>query len=520
MKFDDAVEAIRTIPDLRRIAGAHVVDHRQLTDDELRGALNKVKPQYFHEETILSNLERALYRDPRSDYRVLSRIILVDILLDQYEFTLPFTRTEELVIAFEQFIVNRSNEIELVDIAAGNKESQRYRNLDLYNYVLEVAWENENTKSPDEVNLLRKLRDRLNINETDHRTMEAKLGRFPKNSNELHNRTEINKVRQYLHGMGLLFAIRQEDGVDADVIPEEIAAPLRGILGLEIRSESYRELLAYRPLRRKAHLTEILERCEVEFARYDTIDALADRVFQCIPPSKAISSNSPRYGLNSDQLAAWCRTLSMSPSGSMEERVTRIIAHFDQLRPTMKTEPSERARWYDFFEQLAHRNYDTLRAQHVIDKDLEIESKFEEATRYLFAEKLNHTPLQQRGSNHPDGLLSLQTNYLMWDNKSKESPVNLRDHIGQFDSYMNQADKPVPIFLVVGPEFTTESEAEAVRYHAQHFDRNVTLITATELQRLAEEWSSNQNKNRDEPFPLGLLAATGRFDRDKLGKLT
>ena len=108
----------------------------------------------------------------------------------------------------------------------------------------------------------------------------------------------------------------------------------------------------------------------------------------------------------------------------------------------------------------------------------------------------------------------------MWDNKSKESPVNLRDHIGQFDSYMDQADKPVPIFLVVGPEFTPESETEAIRYHAQHFDRNVTLITAAELQRLAEEWSSNQHKNRDEPFPLGLLAATGRFDRDKLGKLT
>ena len=204
----------------------------------------------------------------------------------------------------------------------------------------------------------------------------------------------------------------------------------------------------------------------------------------------------------------------------MEERVKRIIAHFDQLRPTLKVETNERVRWYDFFDHLAHRAYDTLRAQHVIDKDLEIESKFEEATRYLFAEKLNHTPLQQRGSNHPDGLLSLQTNYLMWDNKSKESPVNLRDHIGQFDSYMNQADKPVPIFLVVGPEFTTESEAEAVRYHAQHFDRNVTLITATELQRLAEEWSSNQNNNRAEPFSLVFLAATGRFDRDKLGKLT
>jgi hypothetical protein len=37
---------------------------------------------------------------------------------------------------------------------------------------------------------------------------------------------------------------------------------------------------------------------------------------------------------------------------------------------------------------------------------------------------------------------------------------------------------------------------------------------------LAEEWSSPQHKNRETPFPLGLLGASGRYDRRKLGKLT
>ena len=108
----------------------------------------------------------------------------------------------------------------------------------------------------------------------------------------------------------------------------------------------------------------------------------------------------------------------------------------------------------------------------------------------------------------------------MWDNKSKESPVSLRDHIRQFDGYMDQADKPVPVFIVIGPSFTEESESEAVRYHAQHFDRAISLITADELKLLAEEWSTPENKRREEPFPLGLLATTGRFKRDRLGKLT
>lgn len=59
-----------------------------------------------------------------------------------------------------------------------------------------------------------------------------------------------------------------------------------------------------------------------------------------------------------------------------------------------------------------------------------------------------------------------------------------------------------------------------MKYHAEHFDRSIVLITAAELKALAEEWSSPQHKNRETPFPLGLLAASGRFDRRKLGKLT
>ena len=83
--------------------------------------------------------------------------------------------------------------------------------------------------------------------------------------------------------------------------------------------------------------------------------------------------------------------------------------------------------------------------------------------------------------------------------------------------------KPVPVFIVIGPEFTddseADSEAEALRYHAKHIDRNLALITAKDLRLLAEEWSSAGNKSRDESFPLGLLSSTGRFDRRRLGRL-
>ena len=518
MKFDDVTSAIGTLTDLRRVAGAHVVDHRQLADKELRDAIIKVKPQYLHEDTVKGNLEQALYQDPRTEYRVLSQLLLEDVLLNQYGFSLSFSQTEEHVIGAAQAIINQSNETGLLEMACGNKSSQLYHDLEVYICVLTVAWENQNTKSPDEVNLLRNLRSRLHISDLDHRLLEAKLGKYPKPANELPTRSDIQAVRRYLQGLGLLFPVRQSDEIDRDVIPEELAAVMRRILEVELRTESYRELMTHRPLRSKSHPTDILARSGVEFRRHDTIDNLVDRVIRHVPPSKAVASSSPRFGLNSEQLAAWCRKLGISASGSIEERVARIIAHFDQLRPQEEAEPDERARWYEFYEELARRDYDALRSQHVIDKDIEIEAKFEEATRYLFARKLKHTPLQQAGTNHPDGLLSLQNMYLMWDNKSKEGPVHLKEHLAQFDNYMEHADKGVPVFLVIAPEFTEESESEAIRYHSQHFNRNIVLITSGELKELAEEWASETNKNREEPFPLGLLAATGRFDRRRLGK--
>ena len=520
MRFNDVVDAIWRTTELRRVAGAHVVDHRQLTNDELKAAIKKARLQYLHEETVKDSLDSVMYKTPESSLRVLSRLILVDVLLNQYDFELPFSETEERVLSREQSVIDRSNEIELVDLGCLSRKSTRYDNIDLYRFVLDVAWENEDQTSPDEVNLLRKLRGRLGITESDHRLIESKLGKYPKRSNELHTRTEISAARKRLQSIGLLFSIRRDDDVAVDIIPDELARVMRKILKIELRLDSYRALMEHRPLRRKAHLASVLERSGVEYNPADPVDLLVNRVIEYVSPSQAVSSASPRYGLNNEQLAAWCRELNETVSGTMEERLRRVISHFDQLRPRIEKEVDERANWYVYYEQFAAREYDTLRSEHLIDKDLEIETKFEQATEYLFDDKLKHTPLHQAGTNHPDGLLSLGSNYVMWDNKSKESPVSLKDHIRQFDAYINNADKPVPIFLVIGPSFTPDSDSEAVRYHARHFDRNISLITAHELKSLAEEWSSEENKRREEPFPLGMLAGTGRFDRERIGKIS
>jgi len=520
MKFDDAVMSVGTVPDLRRIAKAHVVDHRNLDEEELRKALIKVKPQYLHFETVQGNLETAFYRNDSIDYRTLSQIIIYDVLLNEDAYMLNSSETEEKVMAIEQNIVNRSNELELKDLASSSDE-QKQKDLELYFFILKVAWEYEDAKSPDEVNLLRKFRNKLNISEIDHKVLEAKISKFPKPNNDIHTRGEIQKVRRYLQELGLLFLIRDEKGNNFDMIPEELAKVMNQALNKEIKDPNYAILLRHKLVNKKNFLRNALEKANISYQHKLTLDELVDKVIKHIPPSQLLGGVTSRDGLSSDDLHKWCSELDLQVGGTKKERIERIISYYDSLRQTAPIVEDERVVCYEMYEELAFRDQSVLRAHNIINKDIEIEAKFEEATSYLFQYKLNHVPLKQAGSNNPDGLLSFKDMYVMWDNKSKEYPgqVNLKDHIKQFHEYMENADKQVPIFLVIAPDFTEDSEVEAFNYTADNLNRNIVLITARELKDLAEEWSDSENKRHDEPFPLGLLARSGRFDRRVLGDI-
>ena len=513
MKFDETIDAIGTQKDLRRVASAYVVDYRNLNETETKEALRKVKPQYLHYDNIATNLYNAFYNNDSPNLRALSQLIIREILLNEDGFILKAHETEERVMSLEQKIINRSNEIDISDLAA-RANMQRKNDLELYYFVLQVAWEYQNTKSPDEVNLLLKLRNKLNIHEIDNWIMEAKLGKFPKPNNELHNRGEIREARRFLHGLGILFPVRTEKDGDLDVIPEELALQIRNILKKEIKEPNYHMLVRHKLVFRKSFLTATLEKSSCCFNPGDTLNTLAEKVILNIQPSVLLGGTGFRDGLSTEDLHKWCFELNLPVSGTKQERIERIINYYDSLRQTTPQPEDNRVIWYDVYEKLAFRDYSTLRAQNIITKDNEIESKFEEATAYLFQHRLNHTPLKQVGANSPDGLLSFKDMYVMWDNKSKESPglVNLKDHIKQFHEYMEKANKQVPIFFVIAPAFTEESELVAIKYTSEHLNRNIVLITAEELKCLAEKWSNSTNERHDEPFPLGLLARAGRFN--------
>src|SRR6187402_866872 len=136
MKFEDGIRRVTSITDLRRVARAHVVDHRQLSNEQLADAIIKSKAQYVDRASLESAVDSLMRQEPRQDARALARVFLVDVLLQQYDTQLPIDETDEWTIEFEQSIVDRSNETDLTELACGDKDSKRYHDLELYKFVL------------------------------------------------------------------------------------------------------------------------------------------------------------------------------------------------------------------------------------------------------------------------------------------------------------------------------------------------------------------------------------------------
>ena len=200
--------------------------------------------------------------------------------------------------------------------------------------------------------------------------------------------------------------------------------------------------------------------------------------------------------------------VGLNVSGNKVVLIDRILEYYDSMRRIeIKTE-DEREKLIAFYNQLANRDLKNLRANNVIEKDLQCEHLFEDATDYLFEKMLLNKPLTLTGSEHPDGKLSFKDKYIMWDNKSKEIAVNLKDHIQQFERYIKTSDKDVTVFMVIAPDFTPQSVQECVDFSLNN-DTQILLITAEELKTVAETWAK---KHPGEIFNLGYFKQNGRFD--------
>lgn len=510
MNYQNCVNLSTNINELKRVASAYVEDCRRLDIAELKASLLKTEGQYVSYDNVLKQLDKLkLHENPL--VRIITPIILQSFLLDEDEFTAPCKATEEAVLNYEQSTIDESNNFDYKNMS---------KDFSLLKFVLDEAWAHDDRISVDEKNLIDKIRKYLNITVREQNMLEAKAGRYPTKGNVLHTRSDIDVVRKALQSAGLLFYIKNADNVPCDIIPEEIAAALRKYYGIEIRNYGYKQLILYvTKITKKQYLLDIINKhnenpntATVDLPANPTVPYLQEVILKTIKPSNLLGGFSPRDGLDSAVLSKWCANLGLNVSGAKATLITRILEYYDKLRKIEITSEDEREKYFNVYYELACRDLAYLRENTIISKDLECEHYFEKATNYLFEVLLKNKPLLLTGTEHPDGKLSYNDRYILWDNKSKETPVNLQDHIAQFDRYIRSSDKPVTVFMVIAPSFTENSIKECVKYSLIN-DTQILLITADELKEVAERW---HKAHPDEIFNLGYFKQNGRFDKSLL----
>ena len=510
MNYQNCVNLSANINELKRIASAYVEDCRRLDLAELKTSLLKTEGQYTSYENVKMQMDKLkLHENPI--VRVVVPIFLQAYLLDEDEFTSPCKVTEEAVLSYEQEIIDESNNFDFKNMS---------KDFALLKFLLDKAWDRENSISVDEKNLIDEVRRYLNISEKDQNILEAKAGRYPTKGNILHTRSEIDLVRKTLQSVGLLFYIKNSENIPCDIIPEEIAKCLRQYYGLELKQYGYRQLIQYvTKITKKQYLLDILNKhnenpdtANIEIPINCTIPLLQDIILKTIKPSNLIGGFTPRDGLDIVTLTKWCAHLGLNVSGSKASLIARILEYYDNLKKITVTSDDEREKYFNVYHELACRDLIYLRENNILKKDLECEHYFEKATNYLFEVLLKNKPLLLTGTEHPDGKLSYNDKYILWDNKSKETAVNLKDHMPQFEGYINNSDKAVAVFMVIAAEFTENSIQECVKYSLNH-DTQILLITADELKEVAEKWHKGHS---EESFNLGFFKQNGRFDKSKV----
>lgn len=506
MKIKQAVENAATFTDLKRTAKPYVIDFRGLNEAELKEAIIKTAPQYYYASNVQKALNEIFHSQDRT-CRIIAPYFLRNVLLQKDGYLCRHRDSEDLILKWEQSVVDQSNEDLL------KKSSERSQDFEFFQFVLGVAWEQNDDISLDEFNLLEKIANRLKITSMEYRLMEAKLGKFPTKDNVIHTRSDIQNIRRVLQETGLVFQIRdrEQNGEDFDVVPSEVADAIKEILGIEIREYGYSQMLTHKIIRSKKYLMDTLSKCDIKVDKNISLSELYPVFIEQVSPKILLGGLSPRDGLAMDDLKKWCNELNLNVSGSKSDLIDRIVGFYDGLNEMTETEGDPREGLLPYFELFASRNIPELRSQLLIEKDLEMERKFEECTNYIFEKIFGHKPLNLVGTAHADGALSYKDKVIYWDNKSKESPVNLKDHIRQFDQYIQNSEKSVAGFMVIGPSFTQESSVSAMQYQVDH-GTMITLITASELLDLATRWQQMKIGDEQSAFPLGYLLQTGRFN--------
>jgi hypothetical protein len=368
-----------------------------------------------------------------------------------------------------------------------------------------------------EFHLLEVLRKKLGITRRDHRVIEVQLGRFPSATGKAHTVPEIEDAVRHLSHRGLVLEVHLPGGAKAYGIPDELGDAVRLEMGIELKGANFLALMAKIPVRVLRHA---LDEADQPFA--GDRDFLSARVLDGYVSPRAVLRL-----LGEEEMASLLAGLpGIKLEGSKEIRVRNVVRYFDKLDIADLGEggTSDRTELYvRYFNDLARRSYDVLRAAGVITKDKDVDRGFEQATAHLFQVGLGMSLETFDGSNHPDGRAALDDPHrvLLWDCKSCEQHYALTDRLArQFLAYASSAaPKVASPLLVIAPAFSDDSLDAVMRLKVLcPPGTEIALITAEDLLWLSDTWAKRRTQGGAGSLPWQVLATTGLLERTVLQK--
>lgn len=483
---------------LGRIVDSFLKDVFMDTEEDMREVILKNIDEFQNKERVKKHLD---FSDESRDVMLLNELILM-ALMEKEGYLLSESDLYKEVEEIEKNILKESSDDEYVEKFIPSDVKR------IYSAVLSEAWKKDDSLNAHEINILNVLRNELELTKRDHYIIESRIGRFPQKGNKLHTHQQISRSLINLQSRGLVLRFREDTSYY--IIPKDIARILRYEMGAELRNEVYESLLNDLSVNQ---LREILS--HLEFNVSGRKEELVDRIIQHnILPSKALNIFSSR------ELSNVLRNLEGAKiSGTKKEKIQNIIDYYEMLSTPASSDPTdERARLYDFYEELASRDYKSLRVNKVIDKDINVDNYFEEATRYIFERKLGLDLMEMKGNRHADGKVQFNsTDVILWDNKSTEDPYTFSDnHFNQFLRYIRTEEMRVTLFLIIVHEYTKDAVAQAQKLKAfSEEDTDVALIKASDLIYVAEQWKSISDQINPE-FNLQVFNMTGELTRNLL----
>lgn len=508
MKIEETVEYMSKMY-LERIIKSFTQDYpSNRNEEEYREIVKSNSDNLSKKESIKERLEGFIERNNKDPYaNKLLYSFIIRSILSKPNFHSPEEEIRSSVIKKENEIIELAN----------SSDSFRHieqGTLNTFSVVLKTALEDE-VISNDELNLIIRLRKNLSITEKDQYLIQAKLGLFPSNNKDVHTGKEISDGINDLQKCGIIFYCNKYDegGERVCVIPDEIVPGIKSVLGIELIESKYELLLGQF---QKKQLKDILR--DANLYIYGTKNELIERIMHAdIKPSEALEN------LTSNELSEICSKIpSLIVSGRKDEKIERLINYYSNLVIKEFEEENIGQKYYEYLEELAKRDIDSLLGNNIVKDHDYIDNAFEAGTTYLFEKKLNIQTIELVGTEHADGGVKFEGDdlILLWDNKSKKNAEPYKfpnNHFKQFNRYIRnerENGKRVNTFLIITADVDPLAERNAVKLKAKSgVDTDVAIITAENLKLVAENW---RKYSSDEIFNLHVFNSTGILDWETL----